>query len=122
MPGRLLNLILVISAHRYLVRQGRVIDLLSVMPQTKSIAVKCTNVAAQAYLTMRLEASAVSGQAMVSDNQDLGFIVADQNDTPITPNDLNSVIPFRLDAAAVANVTLRARLSVLLVKTDRRAV
>ncbi len=35
-------------------------------------------VAAQAYLTMRLEASAVSGQAMVSDNQDLGFIVADQ--------------------------------------------
>lgn len=79
-----------------------------VMPQTKSIAVKCTNVAAQAYLTMRLEASAVSGQAMVSDNQDLGFIVADQNDTPITPNDLNSVIPFRLDAAAVANVTLRA--------------
>ncbi|STI19225.1 fimbrial protein [Escherichia coli] len=79
------------------------------MPQTKSIAVKCTNVAAQAYLTMRLEASAVSGQAMVSDNQDLGFIVADQNDTPITPNDLNSVIPFRLDAAAAANVTLRAR-------------
>lgn len=73
-----------------------------VMPQTKSIAVKCTNVAAQAYLTMRLEASAVSGQAMVSDNQDLGFIVADQNDTPITPNDLNSVIPFRLDAAAAA--------------------
>lgn len=80
-----------------------------VMPQTKSIAVKCTNVAAQAYLTMRLEASAVSGQAIVSDNQDLGFIVADQNDTPITPNDLNSVIPFRLDAAAAANVTLRAR-------------
>ncbi|EKA0357451.1 TPA: fimbrial protein [Escherichia coli] len=79
-----------------------------VMPQTKSIAIKCTNVAAQAYLTMRLEASAVSGQAMVSDNQDLGFIVADQNDTPITPNDLNSVIPFRLDAAAAANVTLRA--------------
>ena len=37
-----------------------------------------------------------------------GFIVADQNDTPITPNDLNSVIPFRLDAAAAANVTLRA--------------
>ncbi|EPU4539260.1 fimbrial protein, partial [Escherichia coli] len=58
--------------------------------------------------TMRLEASAVSGQAMVSDNQDLGFIVADQNDTPITPNDLNSVIPFRLDADAAANVTLRA--------------
>ena len=66
------------------------------------------HVAAQAYLTMRLEASAVSGQAMVSDNQDLGFIVADQNDTPITPNDLNSVIPFRLDAAAAVNVTLRA--------------
>ncbi len=108
MPGKLLNLILVISAHRYLVRQGRGIDQLVSCRKTKSIAIKCTNVAAQAYLTMRLEASAVSGQAMVSDNQDLGFIVADQNDTPITPNDLNSVIPFRLDAAAAANVTLRA--------------
>lgn len=93
-----------------------------VMPQTKSIAVKCTNVAAQAYLTMRLEASAVSGQAMVSDNQDLGFIVADQNDTPITPNDLNSVIPFRLDAAAAVMSHFAHGLSVLPVKTDRGAV
>lgn len=91
-----------------------------VMPQTKSIAVKCTNVAAQAYLTMRLEASAVSGQAMVSDNQDLGFIVADQNDTPITPNDLNSVIPFRLDAAAAIMSHFAHGLSVLPVKNRPR--
>ncbi|MDW4598124.1 hypothetical protein NQ253_26930, partial [Escherichia coli] len=31
---------------------------------------------------------AVSGQAMVSDNQDLGFIVADQNDTPPAADNL----------------------------------
>ncbi len=73
---------------------------------------------------MRLEASAVSGQAMrCLHNQDLGFIVADQNDTPITPNDLNSVIPFRLDAAAAANVTLRAWPIIdYRSKTDRGAV
>ncbi|MBW6054685.1 fimbrial protein [Escherichia coli] len=65
-----------IGASLFSVRQGRVIDLLVSAPQTKSIAVKCTNVAAQAYLTMRLEASAVSGQAMVSDNQDLGFLLS----------------------------------------------
>lgn len=71
---------------------------------------------------MRLEASAVSGQAMVSDNQDLGFIVADQNDTPITPNDLNSVIPFRLDAAAAYCHTSRLAYQYYRSKTDRRAV
>lgn len=71
---------------------------------------------------MRLEASAVSGQAMVSDNQDLGFIVADQNDTPITPNDLNSVIPFRLDAAAAATSHFAPAYQYYWSKTDRRAV
>lgn len=71
---------------------------------------------------MRLEASAVSGQAMVSDNQDLGFIVADQNDTPITPNDLNSVIPFRLMQLRQPMSHFAPGLSVLPVKTDRRAV
>ncbi|EJM9603375.1 TPA: type 1 fimbria D-mannose specific adhesin FimH [Escherichia albertii] len=79
-----------------------------VMPQTKSIAIKCTNVAAEAYLTMRLEAETVSGQEMVSDNPDLGFIIADQNNMPLTPNDLNSIIPFRLDTQAAASVTIHA--------------
>ncbi|MDM2824151.1 type 1 fimbria D-mannose specific adhesin FimH [Citrobacter sp. Cpo089] len=76
-------------------------------PQTKTVAIKCTNVAAQAYLTMRVEAEKASGQMMVSDNPDLGFIVADKTGRPLTPNNLSSTIPFQLDDNAVANVSIR---------------
>lgn len=79
-----------------------------VNPQTKTMAIKCTNVAAQAYLTMRVEAEKSSGQMMVSDNADLGFIVADSNGVPLTPNNLSSTIPFRLDDNAAASVSIRA--------------
>lgn len=79
-----------------------------ITPQTKTIAIKCTNVAAQAYLSMRLEAEKVSGKTMVSDNPDLGFIVSDGSGVPLTPNDLASKIPFRLDDNAQANVGIRA--------------
>ncbi|EGS8847099.1 TPA: fimbrial protein, partial [Salmonella enterica] len=79
-----------------------------VTPQTKTIAIKCTNVAAQAYLSMRLEAEKASGQAMVSDNPDLGFVVANSNGTPLTPNNLSSKIPFHLDDNAAARVGIRA--------------
>ncbi|HGY3716336.1 TPA: type 1 fimbria D-mannose specific adhesin FimH [Citrobacter gillenii] len=79
-----------------------------VNPQTKTMAIKCTNVAAQAYLTMRVEAEKSSGQVIVSDNADLGFIVADSNGVPLTPNNLSSTIPFRLDDNAAASVSIRA--------------
>lgn len=62
------------------------------------------NVAVQVYLIMCLEVSVVFGQVMVLDNQDLGFIVVDQNDMLIMFNDFNSVIFFCLDAAAAVNV------------------
>ncbi|QLR78645.1 type 1 fimbrin D-mannose specific adhesin FimH [Citrobacter freundii] len=76
-------------------------------PQTKTVAIKCTNVAAQAYLTMRVEAEKASGQMMVSDNPDLGFIVADKTGRPLTPNNLSSTIPFQLDDNAAASVGIR---------------
>lgn len=79
-----------------------------VTPQSKTVAIKCTNVAAQAYLTLRLEAEKVSGNMMVSNNNDLGFIVSDSNGTPLIPNNLSSKIPFRLDDAAAAQVGIRA--------------
>lgn len=80
----------------------------SVTPQSKTVAIKCTNVAAQAYLSLRLEAEKVSGNIMVSNNNDLGFIISDSSGLPLTPNDLNSKIPFRLDDAAAAQVGIRA--------------
>ncbi|HED3853114.1 type 1 fimbria D-mannose specific adhesin FimH [Enterobacter soli] len=79
-----------------------------VSPQTKTIAIKCTNVEANAYLTMRIEAEQTSGNALVSDNPDLGFVIATENGTPLTPNNLTSKIPFRLDDSAQAQVGIRA--------------
>jgi len=79
-----------------------------VTPQSKTIGIKCTNVDAQSYLTLRLEAEKQSGNMMVSDNSDLGFIVADSSGVPLTPNNLGSKINFRLDDAAMARVGVRA--------------
>ena len=76
-----------------------------VTPQSKTI--KCTNVEANAYLTMRIEAEKVSGNALVSNNPDLGFVVANESGTPLTPNTLTSKIPFRLDDSAQAQVGIR---------------
>jgi minor fimbrial subunit len=76
--------------------------------QQKTIGIKCTNVESQAYLTMRVEAEKSQGNAMVSDNPDLGFIVSDSSGNPLTPNNINSKIPFRLDGSAQAQVGIRA--------------
>lgn len=80
-----------------------------ISPQSKTIAIKCTNVEANAYLTMRIEADGdkVQGNALVSDNKDLGFVVANDSGAPLTPNSLTSKIPFRLDDSAQAQVGIR---------------
>lgn len=74
----------------------------------KTIGIKCTNVENQATLSMRIEAEQAQGTMMVSDNPDVGFIVADSSGSPLTPNTLGSKIPFRLDANAQAQVSIRA--------------
>lgn len=74
---------------------------------TRSITVQCDNIAASTAMTMRLQANNVSGNAVVSDNSDVGFIVADSGGNPLTPNSLSSVIPFVLDSSEQANVTIR---------------
>ena len=76
--------------------------------QNKTIGIKCTNVEARAYLTMRIEAEKASGNMLVSDNPDLGFVVADDNGVPLVPNTLGSTIPFHLDDNAQAQVGIRA--------------
>ncbi|WP_061277241.1 type 1 fimbria D-mannose specific adhesin FimH [Cedecea neteri] len=80
----------------------------SVTPQSKTVGIKCTNIDAQAYLTLRLEAEKTNGNMMVSDNSDLGFIVANSSGTPLTPNNLGSKINFQLDDTAAARVGIRA--------------
>ncbi len=77
-------------------------------PQNKRIAIKCTNIDAQAYLSMRLEAEKYDGDMMVSDNPDVGFKVAEEGGNVLTPNTLSSKIPFQLDDNAEANLGIRA--------------
>lgn len=79
-----------------------------VNPQSHMIAVKCKNIDAQALLTMRLETDNVSGKAMVSDNKDVGFIVADGSRNPLIPNDIDSKIRFQLDDNFAARVPITA--------------
>ncbi|MDL4455014.1 fimbrial protein [Klebsiella michiganensis] len=78
-----------------------------VNPVTKTIGIQCNNIAAQANLTLRVQADNVSGNAIVSNNRDVGFVVTDGNNRELTPNNLSSVIPFTLDSSAQANVTIR---------------
>ncbi|WP_188016109.1 fimbrial protein [Serratia bockelmannii] len=79
-----------------------------VNPQTHTIAIQCKNIEAQALLSMRIEANKVAGNALVSDNKDVGFIVADKYKKPLTPNNINSNIKFQLDDNASARIPITA--------------
>lgn len=79
-----------------------------VNPQARTIGIKCNNIAAQANLTLRVLADNVSGDAIVSNNKDVGFVVTDTNNKALTPNSLSSFIPFILDSNGSANVTIKA--------------
>ncbi|WP_245209472.1 fimbrial protein [Serratia fonticola] len=80
-----------------------------VQPKSKTVSVKCDNIAGNAQLTMRLQADKTNGNIVVSDeNNDVGFRVTNNNGTPLVPNNLSSVIPFVLDSNARQNVTIQA--------------
>lgn len=79
-----------------------------VNPQTHTVAVKCKNIDAQALLSMRLESESVSGNAMVSDNKDVGFVVSGSDKVPLTPNNIDSKIKFQLDDNSAATVPITA--------------
>lgn len=78
-----------------------------VRPKSERISVKCDNIAGNAQLTMRMLANKTSGNIVVSDNNDVGFRVANNSGVPLIPNNLSSVIPFTLDSNARQNVTIQ---------------
>lgn len=57
---------------------------------------------------MRVQGEQISGNAIVSDDADIGFVITDSSNSPPKPNDLTSVLPFTLDDAASAHVTITA--------------
>lgn len=75
---------------------------------TKTVDIECNNIAAQTTLTLRLEASNTSGNAVVSNNKDVGYILADFNNNQLTPNLSTSKIPFTLDDNDKSSVVLRS--------------
>lgn len=78
----------------------------NIIPQTKNITIKYTNITTQTYLTIHLKTNTISNQTIISNNQNLNFIITNQNNTPITPNNLNNIIPFHLNTTTTTNITL----------------
>lgn len=79
---------------------------IGITPITRDVGITCDNIDASAALTMRLQADRVSGNAMVSSNPDVGFVVADTGGNILIPNTLSSIIPFLL-RDGMANVTIQ---------------
>ncbi|EMI5491374.1 fimbrial protein [Providencia stuartii] len=73
----------------------------------RTINIQCDNVGAGSAMTLRLQADNVSGNAVVSNNSDVGFVVANSDGNPLIPNNTSSYIPFTLDSAQSAIATLR---------------
>ncbi len=64
------------------------------------VTVKCDNMASSEALTMRIQSNKVSGNALVSNNPNVGFTISDYNSgRPLTPNSLSSYIPFFLGSS-----------------------
>lgn len=79
-----------------------------VTPVSRNIGIQCKGIEAQTSLSLRVQADTVKDNMIVSDNADIGFIITDSDNNPLTPNALSSVIPFVLDDAASANVRIGA--------------
>lgn len=79
----------------------------NVNKQSHTLAIQCTNIDAQALLTIRLETEKSTGNMIISDNPDIGFKLSDENDNVLLPNNINSVIPFDLKQQP-ANVTIKS--------------
>lgn len=79
-----------------------------VLPQSKQIHIKCSNMGGLATLTLRIEANSVAGNAIISNNKDVGFIVTDNNQKEFTPNSLSSTMPFTLGENAETDIIIKA--------------
>ncbi|GAB3042041.1 type 1 fimbria D-mannose specific adhesin FimH [Acinetobacter apis] len=75
---------------------------------TKNVGIECKNIDAQQMLSARLEVANFTNNMIISDNPDVGFQLADVNDTVLIPNNINSFIPFRLDENARSNFILKS--------------
>ncbi|WP_313047824.1 fimbrial protein [Atlantibacter subterraneus] len=75
-----------------------------------NVPIKCTNIGASVNLKLTIQATPTPQytQAIASDNPDVGIEVTNSQGTVLTPNDINSIIPFITDSSGNAEVTLKA--------------
>ncbi|MBU5412436.1 fimbrial protein [Serratia ureilytica] len=78
-----------------------------VNPIVRTIGIQCTNIHSQANLAMRVQADSFSGNIIISNNKDVGFVITDSDNKELTPNLLSSMIPFVLGDSSSANVTIK---------------
>lgn len=65
--------------------------------EMRSIPIKCVNTDANALLKVRITSDFVEGDILKSDKKDIGFKVSDTNNKVLTPNNMNSTLPFKLN-------------------------
>lgn len=75
---------------------------------TKNIGIECKNIDAQQMLSARLEVTNPKDNIIVSDNPNVGFQLADTTDRILTPNNINSYIPFHLDENGRSSFILKS--------------
>lgn len=80
----------------------------NVKTQEKEIGIKCNNIAAASSMSLRIQSDRTSGDILISDNADVGFVITDKDDNKLTPNTLSSKINFQLDSESQANVKIKA--------------
>ncbi|MBF4185550.1 fimbrial protein [Serratia ureilytica] len=75
-----------------------------VNPVTRQLTMQCTNIEPFRNMSVRVQANSVSGNAIVSNNKDVGFVLGDSNRRELTPNQPTSTIPFTLSGTNTASV------------------
>lgn len=83
---------------------------LSIPSQQREFQVNCNGIDAQALLSVRIEASQVQNNIIMSNNPDVGFVIADKDNKELQPNNFASHIPFQLESNnnPNANITINA--------------
>lgn len=75
-----------------------------VTPVTRKLTMQCTNIEPFRNMSVRVQANSVSGNAIVSNNKDVGFVLGDSSRRELTPNQPTSTIPFTLSGKNTASV------------------
>ncbi|MGS3451040.1 fimbrial protein [Klebsiella electrica] len=80
----------------------------SVRPQAKTVNIKCENAEKGTKLKINLKANKSQGNILVSDNQDVGFIINNDSGQHLIPNNTGSNISASLDSNQSTSIAISA--------------